>query len=1114
MSIFKDTFIDEVQKQIKKRQDSIYNRTPQTIQYYNSRNAWIRMTSSVEVNDDKGALANKNILLGGILSNDKKLRSGIGNSDQAYSTVTTGGVLNRFGIRPMPGITSIDVKSKSAYGSLREVTVNFQCWDIRQLEELELLYMRPGYTVLIEWGWTPYLDNDGELQTNVDFYDSVLKADKTKEQIWKDLYQKSKDFNGNYDAMFGYVKNYSWSARGDGGYDCTTTVLSLGEVLESLKVNYTPFDNPKIITNGVGLAVSQGLNVSTLLNMSASYSHNIMAGLFYEMYEIGKVKGTGTPAEGKYYSFEASGSTYDLFHKTININGDTNDSNTNIGESDEQVYISMESLVNLLNTKVILQDTTNNSNFIKLSVKEREYDKPGGSVVSNSSTGEGYLLALAHPLQISIDPTVCLIKNPLWTGGGIGVNVNSTEESGDEPSVRYSNTNYAALFNKLIEYGVDTVASADETKIIDVVATTTGRQLNEFKELQRQYLLIKEAVVDKGLNTVPRDVSGVKQSFVNYVKDKKFNSFYALLDASLENKEINLILIGKEYPGGAGSSVQDTQLAEQARNAITLKPAEADIIELQKLKDQFANNKDSITNIKFLNKLPDPKSYFVNNNYTTELGIIGNIFVNLQMLYSLAIDKNLASQDKKEKNEINLYDFIKNVLSKISSAIGEVNNFELHVDPIDNNIARIIDVNFVDKQSQTITYNNAFEFETQNTKSIIRSYKLESQIFPEQSSIVAISAQVSGGALGTDTTTLVDFNKNIKDRIIPTKDAPTRNPNFSASNVTATLAQSLNILYQYFGDFSFNWALDSDFNVSKVNDYKNALKDLINIFRSIEKSKTKNKAIIPTKLSLEIDGIGGLVIGHIFKLPLEILPKGYRGDRTGSKLGYTITGIGHSIVNDWTTRVDSQTIILDDPTGVVIDYNNINLNINLRTGEAIASNIGVKNTGAGSVSKGSKKYPVLIKYDSYKSSFEAVVQKNAIISVNTPVATALRAALDKNYITEKNSEISSSGDITEVLKNAVLAFQNKIKNNRAGFAFVDSTKPIVITAGNDNYHRTYGDKSNITTHCRGLAIDIRTQDRSDTEIQSLMTALKESGFAFVIYHGGTALHIHANINPD
>jgi hypothetical protein len=64
-----------------------------------------------------------------------------------------------------------------------------------------------------------------------------------------------------------------------------------------------------------------------------------------------------------------------------------------------------------------------------------------------------------------------------------------------------------------------------------------------------------------------------------------------------------------------------------------------------------------------------------------------------------------------------------------------------------------------------------------------------------------------------------------------------------------------------------------------------------------------------------MDGIGGLVIGHIFKIPDNLLPKGYKGGGLGSKLGHIVTGIGHSISNnDWVTNIDAQTIILDDPT--------------------------------------------------------------------------------------------------------------------------------------------------------------------------------------------------------
>jgi hypothetical protein len=234
MSIFKSTFRESVANQIRVRQKAIADRNPTNIQYFNSRNTWVRMTSSVNVGNDKGDLARKYVLQGGTLTNIGKLgyipKSGIGNNaSNAYSTVSPGGKPHDLGIRPMPGITGVEVMSKSAYGSLRTATVSFVAWDIKQLEDLELLYMRPGYTVLLEWGWAPYLDEKGGFSSAVSHTD-IINATPSQEQIYKDLFGKSA--NGNYDATYGAIQNYSWKARPDGGYDCTTTIITIGEIIE------------------------------------------------------------------------------------------------------------------------------------------------------------------------------------------------------------------------------------------------------------------------------------------------------------------------------------------------------------------------------------------------------------------------------------------------------------------------------------------------------------------------------------------------------------------------------------------------------------------------------------------------------------------------------------------------------------------------------------------------------------------------------------------------------------------------------------------------------------------------------------------------------------------
>jgi hypothetical protein len=65
-----------------------------------------------------------------------------------------------------------------------------------------------------------------------------------------------------------------------------------------------------------------------------------------------------------------------------------------------------------------------------------------------------------------------------------------------------------------------------------------------------------------------------------------------------------------------------------------------------------------------------------------------------------------------------------------------------------------------------------------------------------------------------------------------------------------------------------------------------------------------------------MDGIGGLIIGHLFKIPADLLPRGYKfGNGSNSKLLQIVTGISHKIAGgDWTTTIDALNIIATEPT--------------------------------------------------------------------------------------------------------------------------------------------------------------------------------------------------------
>jgi hypothetical protein len=909
MSIFKDTFKPEIQGQLKARQDAIFERTPEAIQYFNARNSWIRMSSAVDVAPSLGAtptneLAKKYILQGGTLyENQSQLRSGVLTQNAAYSILSPGGNPNRLGLRPMPGITGIDIKSLSAYGSLREVEVKFNAWDIRQLEDLELLYMRPGYTALIEWGWAPYLDNNKKLQSNIDFYDIINKAP-NKEQIFKDIYNTAvKTYSGNYDAMFGYVKNYSWSAREDGGYDCSTTIVSVGEVLESLKINYAPFNNLDQIING-GLLIESDKIISKdtfplakIKLLKEEYTKNILAGLFYEIWNVGKDKGGLRIPQEKFTFSDKKNNIYDGFKTVINISGGTGDSSSTgkVGASDEQVYITLESLCTLINNHVTLTDSNSKQAYVTCSVFDREYLKDTPTT-PDPTTGEGgYLLCLAHPLQISMDPSVCAINPSFWLSGQLPevVVVEELNPLVDVNVVLYSNTSgsiFKDLFNVINkEVAISDFGSKSENRLIEAMSFILKGNINEIKQFSKTWY-----------ETYPG------------------KSLYNLLDSKLTSEEIDKALGAsnlQEILKGNPAIVERQKLEEQKKKTIKKQTEAA---------DTGKNNLDYLTEL---------NPYFYKNDPLTELGIIGNIYVNVNFLYRLALNNNLESKDTKEKNDINLYDFLKGTMSAISSAIGSVSNFDIHVDPIDN-IIRIIDINYVDDKERSKVFKNAFTLEMHNTKSTVRSYKLESQIFPDQSSVVAIGAQVGGGAMATDNNTMLDFNKGLGDRIIPKKQDVLTNPNQATATTITNQLNNLSSIFDTFYDY-FKWLKtdpilgsllnDADFDTEKTSQYQNALKDLIIFYKNLTKSNIKNRAIIPTKLSITMDGIGGLVIGHIFKIPEELLPKGYKGETLGSKLGHVVTSIGHSVNNtgDWTTNIEAQTIILDDPSGEKLTFTNI-----------------------------------------------------------------------------------------------------------------------------------------------------------------------------------------------
>ena len=83
-----------------------------------------------------------------------------------------------------------------------------------------------------------------------------------------------------------------------------------------------------------------------------------------------------------------------------------------------------------------------------------------------------------------------------------------------------------------------------------------------------------------------------------------------------------------------------------------------------------------------------------------------------------------------------------------------------------------------------------------------------------------------------------------------------------------------------------------------------------NVYKS---SSNKYKSILPTKVSLTFDGIGGIIIGNIFNIDKTFTPSSYKGDGSGIDLQYTVTNIKHDIGTDnqWKTVIQGNPYIPD-----------------------------------------------------------------------------------------------------------------------------------------------------------------------------------------------------------
>ena len=306
-------FDSYVKGQIEIRQKKLAKsqKDPEDLVVFNSNTSWVRLTSGVKIDATKAAtlseklnitpaqiqgnnLAQNLVLWGGVTS-----FSTVSGSDVTLDPLKGGvgyGLNNAYGflsgpeqgLKPFPGIENITCNYKNN-GSLKQAQVKLKCFTRSQFEALEAIYLRLGYTLVLEWGNVNYFNNKGEFAqvTKYSIPNILFKSEGNvdPDTIQTQLYSNKQQTFGNYDGMLAKVTNFSWQLNNDLSFDITLDLISVGDIIDSLKANIGGTAGSGDLMTQVNVSGSVQNIVAIQVNSNASRINAFLADLYEEIYK-------------------------------------------------------------------------------------------------------------------------------------------------------------------------------------------------------------------------------------------------------------------------------------------------------------------------------------------------------------------------------------------------------------------------------------------------------------------------------------------------------------------------------------------------------------------------------------------------------------------------------------------------------------------------------------------------------------------------------------------------------------------------------------------------------------------------------------------------------------
>jgi hypothetical protein len=913
-------------------------------------------------------LAKACVLFGGTVGIDNKLspnrkfgivdNGGSGTYDYVSTIAAYGwGGISSKGFVPMPSIESADISFYNR-GALAKASVKIKVYSVEQLQIFDALYLRIGYTMLLEWGHNIWLDNklakdtnnNNPLKVRDEFvtkpFELFFTEGSTQQNIIQSIHEQRAKDSYNYDAMLGKVTNFSWRFNDDGSYDIDLNLVGLGDIIESLKIN-----KANIVLTKTELTPSQ---------IDEKKQANIAAGI------------EATNTSDKSVDTKVEDAKKALQTKIDNVNKELK----KITDSIKTIAKSINSQTNStdtfktnatsLNVTMGVDDATNNAaataintfdaqlkNWKKSWVRERdsndtEFNKIFGGTVTRL---EGKIAELRAQYSLITGKDLKAVKDTESDADRIkkenelkrkGYDAASQRIKRDEeirslsPITSVETKNKTILNLQLYNWRQDAIAGTNKNNLYKLTftadssnpdSTGTAKLSLNFYYVRLGYLL--EWIQNNLLiydNTKKFDPEAITFSPKNKTQTSPQNNKFvsSIQSNSILNPTPSTPLFfaptqpAQDPPASANPIFEidttiETNLCLRFPAQFSADPKVC-VIPSKYVESSVQVPKQ---NIKWdiLSDLQQLAPYFIDgNDYAAKLM---NIFVNIDHVAG-CVDKNTDANGK-----TSLLKFLTTLFNDINDALGNVNKLEPVFDA-ESNMLKIIEgsslerveelINAKEKQLNTMAVFQVYGIGTEDTPygSFIKNVDFQVQLPPNMAAMATISAQASGNIVGENATGLSKLNTGLTDRLITIKldkdsieGAQTGkvDPKTIFQQNIQSVQKVINSLYK-----------DKFYSKDTIDSVRSANRDIALYLTGNDalEGNMPSPFFIPFNLSLSMDGLSGMRNYERFSITEQILPYSYRPNSTTNRNGvidFLIKGISHSIKdNKWETKIESLTV--------------------------------------------------------------------------------------------------------------------------------------------------------------------------------------------------------------